>query len=85
LATALCSLPVLPPGQNVAACGSLVRYTVSFYAGSRRLTAVHVPVTCVPVTGLGPARAGNTAVVWRSLGQAIGLTRATQATFEGKL
>ena len=86
VASALCSLPVLP--DHVAlACSGGVEYTMTFFADTGQVGVVTFQGTgCDAVFGLGgrqPRIYRPQSRLWPVLGQAIGVRNPTFATFEG--
>jgi len=75
LATLLCALPVMPPGQMACPNDMGVSYRLFFVAGSRGFHEVTVELTgCRVVTGLGPPRSWSTStVLQQALSQHFGI------------
>ena len=69
LATLLCALPAVPPGQMTCPNDMGASYRMYFVAGGREFGVVTVEVSgCRVVTGLGPPRSWSTST---ALGQAL--------------
>jgi len=69
LATLLCALPAVPPGQMTCPNDMGISYRLYFVAGARGFDEVTVALTgCRMVTGLGPPRSWSTST---ALGQAL--------------
>jgi hypothetical protein len=86
----LCALPLLPRGlQCTVDLG--ISYTLTFVVGLGSHSAAVKPVTvdpggCQEVYGLGATRWSVPAPqFWRLLGTALGMPRATSATFAGAI
>jgi hypothetical protein len=91
LAKALCALPVIPTGVIACPADLGVRYTLNFGSSTAKTPSPINPVIvastgCQFVTGISRTRwVERTPAFWPVLGAAIGLPRATEATFRGKL
>jgi hypothetical protein len=75
LATLLCALPAMPPGQMACPNDMGVSYRLVFVAGTRGFNEVTVELTgCRVVTGLGPPRSWSTStVLQQALSQHFGI------------
>ncbi len=75
LATLLCALPAVPPGQMACPNDMGVSYRLFFVAGARGFREVTVDLTgCRVVTGLGPARSWSTSTpLQQALSQHFGI------------
>lgn len=89
VAEALCALPPLPAGIFNGPADFGITYELVFSAGKRRLPAVTVAAGGLQtVRGLGYTRwllapSNSSARFWHTLGTAMGLTSASNATFAG--
>jgi hypothetical protein len=89
VAKALCALPALPAGVFNGPADFGITYQLVFRAGKQHWPAVIVAAGGLQtVRGLGHTRwllspAGSSAHFWRTLGTAMGLTSASNATFAG--
>ncbi|MGO8685364.1 MAG: hypothetical protein ACLQUT_12410 [Thermoleophilia bacterium] len=89
VAEALCALPPLPAGVFNGPADFGITYQLVFSAGKRRLPAVTVAAGGLQtVRGLGRIRwllapSGSSARFWHTLGMAMGLRSASNATFAG--
>ena len=75
LATLLCALPAVPPGQMACPNDMGVSYRLFFAAGARGFHEVTVELTgCRVVTGLGPPRSWSTSTaLQQALSQHFGI------------
>ena|SRR5690349_13884630 len=75
LATLLCALPTVPPGQMTCPNDMGVSYRLYFVAGARGFNQVTVALTgCRMVTGLGPPRSWSTSTaLQQALSQHFGI------------
>ena len=75
LATLLCALPAVPPGQMTCPNDMGISYRLYFVAGARGFDEVTVALTgCRMVTGLGPPRSWSTSTALeRALSQHFGI------------
>jgi hypothetical protein len=75
VATLLCALPVVPPGQMECPNDMGASYRMFFVAGTRSFSEVTIEVTgCRVVTGLGPARSWSTSTALeQALSQHFGI------------
>jgi hypothetical protein len=75
VATLLCALPVVPPGQMECPNDMGASYRMFFVAGTRGFGEVTIEVTgCRVVTGLGPARSWSTSTALeQALSQHFGI------------
>ena len=75
LATLLCALPAVPPGQMTCPNDMGASYRMSFVAGGRGFGVVTVEVSgCRVVTGLGPPRSWSTSTALeQALSQHFGI------------
>ena len=86
VARVLCSLPLLPKGIGLSCRGWYSSYSLTFYGSVGRLATVEFQAAdCQDISGLGNETRiyGKNSVFWPVLGEAIGLTAATQRTFMG--
>ena len=86
-ARALCALPPMPSGVFHCPADLGVAYDLAFSApGAKLATVILEPAGCETVSGLGSLRsAARSPGFWRTLGAALGLRSANQATFAGSL
>lgn len=75
LATLLCALPAVPPGQMTCPNDMGISYRLYFVAGTRGFDEVAVDLTgCRTVTGLGPPRSWSTSTALeQALSQHFGI------------
>lgn len=85
VAEALCALPVFPGGVHCPVDLGIV-YHLAFFASGQRFHIVSVDATgCQIVRGMGtPLWAARSPKFWHTLGNAMGLTKAGNATFQGE-
>jgi hypothetical protein len=91
LVAALSGLPRLPNGVFACPLDIFLRYTLRFETvdaqSQVRIVArvIADPYGCETVTGLGfPRSAARSSGFWRVLGEAVGVSHATVATFQGR-
>jgi hypothetical protein len=86
-ARALCALPTMPSGIFACPADFGISYQLSF--STRRYTFPSVsaePTGCEIVKGLGPERwTAQTPAFWRTLGEAMRLTKPDRRTFAGSM
>jgi hypothetical protein len=86
-ALALCALPTMPSGVFACPADFGITYQLSFSA--RRYTFPSIsaePTGCEIVKGLGRDRwTAQTPAFWRTLGEAMGLTKPDRLTFAGSM
>jgi len=83
--TALCALPKMPKGVFNCPADFGIDYHLTFSAAGRSFRTVIVDATgCQQVQGLGPTRwVARSPSFWQLLGEAMGLSNPTNATFSG--
>ena len=82
LASAVCGLPRFPAGVFHCPADLGLRYRAQF--SGQVGPATIDPAGCETVTGAGPVRRASSGF-WPKFGRALGLKKATDATFRGRL